>query len=125
MAGALLDPELDLLGRRDLGEELRAAPLPGPQLQMGSRDTPCAQQRAAQVGAPAARPRDDTLGRPLERRQSRAQHPGLVEHLERPALTLDVELVARPALEGAAPVAPDLALDAEASKQRERPTRNG
>ena len=124
MAGTLLDPELDLLGRRDLGDELRAAPLTGPQLQMGARDTPRTEQGAAEVGAPAARPRDDTLRRPVERRQPRAQHPGLVEHLERAALTLDVELVARPALEGAAPVAADLTPDAEAAKQRERPTRN-
>src|ERR687897_848952 len=52
MSGTLLDPELDLLGRRDLGDELRAAPLTGPQLQVGARDTPRTEQAAAEVSAP-------------------------------------------------------------------------
>ena len=75
--------------------------------------------------APAARPGDDALRRPVERRQARAQHAGLVEYLERPALARDVELVTRPSLEGPTSVAPDLALDTEPPKQRERPPGDG
>ena len=62
MTRALLDAELDLLGGRDLGDELRAAPLPCAELEMGPRDTPAAQQRAAQIRAPAARPATTRFG---------------------------------------------------------------
>ena len=66
MARALLDAELDLLGGRDLGDELRAAPLPRAELEMGPRDTPAAQKRAARdtrPGSTTGRRRASAAGR--------------------------------------------------------------
>src|SRR5262249_47817271 len=59
-----------------------------------------AEQRAADVGAAAARPRDDAARGPLEGGEPRRDDARLVQGLERAGVALDVELVARLAAEG-------------------------
>jgi hypothetical protein len=48
-----------------------------------------------------------------------------VQHLQRPLVARDVQLVTRRPVEGAAAVRPDLGGDAEAAKEGERAARDG
>ena len=88
---------------------------------MGPRDTPAAQKRAAQDTPGSTTEATTRFGGRSSSANRALSTPALVEYLERAALARDVELVPRPTLEGPTPVAPDLALDAEPPKQRERP----
>ena len=106
-------PSGDALGRGDAPQELGAVGRRRPQLEVRrarARQRAAAEQRAAQVGGAAARPRDDAPRRPLERRAAGVEHAGLAQHLERPRVAADVQLVARRAVEGAAAVRADLGL---------------
>ena len=78
-----------------------------------------AEQRAAQVGAAAARAADDALRRLLERRARRGEHTRLAQHVERALVDVDVQLVARRLVERAARVRADLRAHAEVAQQRE------
>ena len=67
----VVDAELHLLLGGDPRQQLRTGTTGGPDLQVRAArpaDRPTAEQRAAQVGAPAARPPDDPLRRRLQRR---------------------------------------------------------
>jgi len=55
----------------------------------------------------------------LERREPGAEHAGFVQHLKRVLVTGDVQLVARPSVECAPAVRPDLGGDAERAQEAE------
>ena len=61
----------------------------------GPVSEPAPSSAPRRYAAPAARARDDTPRRPLERREPRAEDARLVQHLQRPRVARDVELVAR------------------------------
>ena len=82
------------------------------------------EEGAAEVGGPAAGAGDDPPGRPLERREVRVEDARLVQRLEGAGVVLEVELVARPLLEGPPLVRPDLAGDAVGAQERERAPRD-
>ena len=128
MAAALGDPQADPLALGDLGDEARALESRRAELEVriaGARERARAEQRAAQVGAAAARAADDALRRALERRARRRQHARLAEELERPRVDVDVQLVARRAVERTTAVGADLGADAEVAQERERAPRGG
>ena len=84
-----------------------------------------AEQRAAQVGAAAARASDDAFWRPLDRDEPLVEHSRLVHHLQGPLLPLDVELVAGRLLERVPAIGADLGLDAELPQEPECAPRDG
>ena len=88
-------------------------------------DRSAAEQRAAQVGAPAARPPDDPARRPLERRAAGVEDARLVEDAQRVRSALDVQLVARRSGERALPVRAELGADADVAQQPERAPGDG
>ena len=61
----------------------------------------------------------------LERREPRAQDAGFVQDLNRVLVAGDVQLVARPSLERATAVRPDLGGDAEPAQEAERAACDG
>src|SRR5205823_11368117 len=77
--------------------------------------------RAPEIGGATAGAADDPLRRARERLQARAENAALPEDAERAGGSLDVELIARAAIEGPPPVRPDLGVDAERAEQAERP----
>src|SRR5437660_4458565 len=82
---------------------------------------PPGEERAAQVGRAAARPRDQAARRPVERREFAGQDACLPQHLERPRPSRDVDLATRSLLEATATVGSDLGLDAEGAQEAEGP----
>ena len=76
-------------------------------------DGTAAEKSAAEIRAAAARPADDAARRPLERRVARPEHSRLVQHTQRLHAAVDVELIARCTVEGAATIRADLGGDAE------------
>ena len=87
----------------------------------GTRPTerPATEQRSAHVRRPAARPGDHAPRWPLERRKTRREHSGFVEHLERTVVGY-VQLVPRAPVEGVPRVRPDLGCDAKRAQKAER-----
>ena len=79
-----------------------------------------AEERAAQVGRPAARARDDTPRRTVEWKPVASHHSCLRQHGDRVLRAVDDELRARSALERVGTVGPDLRVDAEPAQDRER-----
>ena len=88
-------------------------------------DRSAAEQRAAEVGAPAARAADDPARRTLQRRAADVEHSRLVQDPQRVRSSLDVQLVARRPLERALLVRADLGADADVAQQPERASRDG
>ena len=84
----------------------------------GPLSEPAAEERAAQVGAPAAAPSDHAPRRPFDRPVRRVEHPGPMERLVRVRRAFDVKLVARRTTERMLLVRPDLRVDAERPQQR-------
>jgi hypothetical protein len=122
---ALLHGQRDPLCFRHVRQELGACATARAKLEVTERHAAASEESPAQVRATTARPRDEPPGRPLERRQPRADDTGLVEHLECARVARDVELVSRLAAERASPVAPDLARDAEPAEEAEGPPGDG
>ena len=58
------------------------------------------EEGAAEVGRPAARAGHDPPGWPLQRREVRVEDARLVQRLEGAGVVVQMELVARPLLEG-------------------------
>ena len=111
-------------GNEELGARAgRTADLQVRRARTGERAA--SEQRAAQVGAAAARARDDATGRALERPESAAEDACLVHQLERPAASRNVELVARLAAERPAPVGADLRRNLEIAQESECAARDG
>src|SRR5262249_134704 len=122
MATAIGDAHLDPLFGHEPGEELGAFGLRGAGLEMsrpGTAQRAAAQQGAANIGATAAGSRNDSAWRRRQRRQPRAEDPGLMQQLERVLVSDDVQLKARRAVERAALVRSDLRRDAECAQQAE------
>ena len=92
----------------------------------GPESEPLAEQRTAQIGPAAARAADDALRRPLERRAARPRcTPASRRRAARGAIDVDVELVARRAVERPPAVGADLGADAEVAEERERAAGRG
>ena len=90
-----------------------------------ARQRAAAEECAAEVGAAAARAGDDAARRAVEREMVVVEDAGLGEHAERALRALDVELVARRAIEGPRRVGADLRRDAQLGEQRERAPDDG
>src|SRR6058998_926270 len=85
-----------------------------------------AEERSAQIRHAAARAGDDTFRRPLQRRETGADHTRLAQHLERPVVAGDMELVPRLPREGVTLVGADLGREAEPAQEAEStPGRSG
>src|SRR4051812_16064483 len=61
----------------------------------------------------------------LERRAGPREDAGFAQDEQRVLVDVDVQLVARPLLEGASPVRPDLRAYGEIAQEREGPARDG
>jgi len=90
----------------------------------GAAERAATEQRSAQVRGTAARARDDPPRWTLERRQPRGEHSCFVEHLQRPFISGDVELVPRAAVECLPRVCPDLGRDPESAQEAEGSARH-
>ena len=91
-----------------------------------ARERAAAEQRPAQVRRAAARAGHDPLRRPLERRETVADHARLAQHLQRAVVAGDMELVARLPPEGVALIGADLGRDAQLAQETESaPRRSG
>ena len=111
VARALDEVEADPGVRGDLLEHEGGVARRRPQLQVRGapdRKRAAAEERASQVRRPAAGPGDDPARRPLERRVPAVEDPRSDEHVERPVVPVEVELVSGPAVERAPLVRPDL-----------------
>ena len=114
--------------RRRAGEELGALARRRPDLEMrraGPRERAGAEERAAQVGAAAARRATRRARRPLERRERRGQStPASFSVSQRARVAGDVHLVAGRPLERVLPVGADLRVDAELAQEAEGAARD-
>ncbi len=117
----------DSRGGRDASDEGCARVKGRPHLEVrrpGAAERPRAEEGAAQVGRAAARPGDDVPRRTVERQALPAHDPGLGQHVDRVLRAGDEQLRARGAVEGAAPVRPDLRLDPKRPEDREGTARD-
>ena len=125
---ALGDTQLHSLFGRDARKKVGPFWFRAPKLEVWrtwSAERASAEQGAAEVRTATAGARDDATRWAGERREPRAEDSGLVQNLDGVLVTVDVELVTRPAVEGAALVRPDLGRDTEAAQQAEGPPGNG
>jgi hypothetical protein len=125
---AVEHPELPSFLRGNASQERRPVARGGANLEV-RRTWPAqrsaTEHRASEVCSPTARPPDNAPWRVFERAEPRAEHAGLMQHLKRTLFAVDVQLVARRAVEGAPPVRPDLGGDAESPQQAERTPSHG
>ena len=127
VAAALRDAERESVPLGQAGEQLGAVRVVRPQLEVGVSGPghgAGGQERPAQVRGAAARAADEPRGRALQRREPGADDPGLVQHLERARVVVQVDLEARLVLEGPAAVRADLALDVVLVEERHGPPRD-
>jgi hypothetical protein len=113
---------------RKLGQEGRRVRRGGAQLEVRvsrAADRPRGEEGAAKISGPAAGSGDDPPGRSHERGQVCVEDAGLVQRLQGPGVVLEVELIARASLEGAAPVGSNLAGHPVGAKEREGTARGG
>src|SRR4029079_11996848 len=85
---------------------------------------PGREERAAEVRAPAAPPRNHATRRPLDRAMRRIEHACTVERLVRMPGAFEVELITSRPAERMLLVRPDLRVDAERTQERERSSGN-
>ena len=84
---------MQVLAFRQGGKEVCACETRRAHLQVrraGPAQGPAAQQGAAQIGAAATRPADDTARGTFERRVPHVEHAGLMQDAERARTSLDV-----------------------------------
>ncbi len=127
MASAREHAQLGAFAQRDGGEEARALDLGSPDLEMRiarAAERAGAEQRAAEVGAPAAAAREHALWRMVERAVRGVEHSGAVQRLECARRPFDVELIAGRVVERAPLVRADLRVDAERAQEAERAPSN-
>ena len=91
----------------------------------GLRGSRCRASAPRRYSTAAARAADDTLRRPYERSAAGREHAGLAQNSAAGCVDVDVELVPRGAIEGAAPVCPDLRPNGEIAQERERSPSGG
>src|SRR6185437_4148449 len=98
---AIEDAQVGALARPEVCKKTRALDLRGPDLEMWitrAAQRPGREERAAEVRAPAAPPRNHATRRPLDRAMRRIEHACTVERLVRMPGAFDVELItSRPA----------------------------
>jgi hypothetical protein len=116
------DPELGAFPSGERGDERCSVGFRAADLQMErarAAEGAGAEQGAAEVGAAAAGAGDHSPRWVRERSEPRAEDAGLVQHLERPVVPGDVELVARRPVERASTVGPDFRGDPELAEEAE------
>ena len=128
MPAAIEYVQVQAVAAGDVGEELRAGETGGTDLEVRrarAAHRSAAEQRAAKVGAPAARSPHHPARRPLERRVVRVENARFVQNAQRFLPSLHVQLVASRAVERALAVRPWLRVDADVAQQAKRASRHG
>jgi hypothetical protein len=125
---AVEDAESHSLFSGDAREELGAAGACAADLEM--RCARSAQRASPEEGAPhiggaAAGSGDDSSRRMFERREAGTDDSGLVQNLQGPVVSGNVQLVARSPVESSSPVGADLGGDAERAQEAEGAPRDG
>ena len=127
VTAAVGDTKVDTFLCRQTRDEVCALRLGAAKLEMGrawSAERCTAEQCAAQIRATAARTCDDSARRCRQRSESRAEHTGFVQDLERALVSGDVQLVARRTVERTALVRADLGCDSECAQKAECASRD-